>query len=501
MNTADPVHLVWFKRDLRTVDHAALAAACRAGPVLPLYIAEPSLWQADDASAWQWGFVEESLTALGKALAELGLPLLRLRGEVVDVLEALRQALPLAAIHSHQETGNALSYARDRAVAQWSRAHDIAWHEYPQMAVFRGGKRGHWPSRREAFVSAPPATLPERIIAADIPPLAHAPARWRLFDPGPCRRQRGGRGLGLALLSGFLDERAARYRHGLSSPLTAVDACSRLSPHLAWGTLSLREVTQATRARLARLDAFDPHAQRLAHGLHAFESRLAWHCHFIQKLEQRPELEHHAPLAAVDALRADPNPQWLAAWRDGHTGYPLVDACMAMLRATGWLNFRMRAMLMSFASYNLWLPWQLTGQHLARLFVDYEPGIHWPQAQMQSGSTGRNALRIYDPVKQALELDPHGKFVARWLPVLGKVPLAWRFEPWKMPLDVQMHCGVRIGHDYPAPCVPWEPTQRAAREQLRACQPPREARIITPAAPARRSRPQPAAPQQLALGF
>ena len=118
MNAADPVHLVWFKRDLRTVDHAALAAACRAGPVLPLYIAEPSLWQGDDASAWQWGFVEESLTALGKALAELGLPLLRLRGEVVDVLEALRQALPLAAIHSHQETGNALSYARDRAVAQ-----------------------------------------------------------------------------------------------------------------------------------------------------------------------------------------------------------------------------------------------------------------------------------------------------------------------------------------------------------------------------------------------
>ena len=137
---------------------------------------------------------------------------------------------------------------------------------------------------------------------------------------------------------------------------------------------------------------------------------------------------------------------------------------------------------------------------LARAFIDYEPGIHWPQAQMQSGSTGRNALRIYDPVKQALELDPHGKFVARWLPVLGKVPLAWRFEPWKMPLDVQMHCGVRIGHDYPAPCVPWEPTQRAAREQLRACQPPREARIITPAAPARRSRHQPP-PQQLALGF
>jgi deoxyribodipyrimidine photo-lyase len=120
----------------------------------------------------------------------------------------------------------------------------------------------------------------------------------------------------------------------------------------------------------------------------------------------------------------------LAAWASGQTGYPFLDACMRSLRATGWLNFRMRAMVQSFASYNLWLPWRQTGLHLARQFTDYEPGIHWPQSQMQSGTTGINTIRIYSVVKQGYDQDPNGAFVRRWVPELVDVPDHFLQEPW-----------------------------------------------------------------------
>ena len=95
---------------------------------------------------------------------------------------------------------------------------------------------------------------------------------------------------------------------------------------------------------------------------------------------------------------------------------------MRALRHHGWINFRMRAMLMSVASYQLWLPWRQSGEALARLFVDYEPGIHWNQCQMQSGTSGINTVRIYNPIKQGLDHDPEGRFIRQWLPELRDVP-------------------------------------------------------------------------------
>ena len=166
------ITVVWFKRDLRTVDHAALAAACRAGPVLPLYIAEPSLWQADDASAWQWGFVEESLTALGKALAELGLPLLRLRGEVVDVLARLHAMAPFHTLVAHEETGNAHTYVRDVAVGRWCRAQGVVWREWPQHGVVRRLRsRDDWHQHWQAFMhsSVVPAPAPGALQSRTLP--------------------------------------------------------------------------------------------------------------------------------------------------------------------------------------------------------------------------------------------------------------------------------------------------------------------------------------------
>ena len=144
----------------------------------------------------------------------------------------------------------------------------------------------------------------------------------------------------------------------------------------------------------------------------------------------------------------------------------MVDACVAMLRQTGWLNFRMRAMLVSVAAYPLWLHWREPGHWLARQFLDYEPGIHWSQMQMQSGTTGINTTRVYNPIKQAQDHDPSGQFVRHWLPVLQRVPDSWLLQPWRMPPSVQSACGVRVGVDWPEPLVDLEVSTRASKATL-----------------------------------
>ncbi|MFZ2989353.1 FAD-binding domain-containing protein, partial [Ideonella sp.] len=272
-------------------------------------------------------------------------------------------------------------------------------------------------------------------------------------------------------LRSFLAERGSDYRRALSSPLTAATGCSRLSEHLSFGTVSMRQVHQATEARIAALQATEgpeaATARHFAHALRGFSSRLRWHCHFMQKLEDEPAIEFDNFSRLHDGLRpVTPDPALLQAWARGQTGYPMVDACMRQLRTTGWINFRMRAMLVSFAAYHLWLHWRAPGLHLAREFLDFEPGIHWSQMQMQSGTTGINTLRIYSPGKQAREQDPDGHYIRRWLPELAAVPLPFLAEPWTMPLALQQHLGCRIGQHYPAPVVDEAPALKRAKDLL-----------------------------------
>ena len=461
--------VVWFKRDLRLQDHRPLAEAARRGPVLCLYVVEPSLWAQPDAALQHGRFIRESLGDLDAGLRRLGGRLHVVVGEVVEVLERLRGLVTIDAVHAHEETGNGHTYARDLAVGRWCRERGVGWHEWPQFGVVRRlADRNGWQRRWEAFMSQPQEPVPALRFVEPGWEGDRWPSAERLgLDPWePPGRQRGGRGRGMAVLEEFLNERSAQYRGGISSPLSAPTACSRLSAHLAYGTLGMREVVQATRSRMADLPAGCARQKR---GLVGFISRLHWHCHFIQKLESEPRIEFENLHRGYDGLREPGwNPAHFEALVAGRTGWPMVDACVVMLRETGWLNFRMRAMLVSVAAYPLWLHWREVGLWLARQFLDYEPGIHWCQMQMQSGTTGINTTRVYNPIKQARDHDPHGHFVRRWLPAMRQVPDSWLFEPWRMPPEVQARCGVRVGDDIPMPWVDLAAATREAKARLHA---------------------------------
>jgi deoxyribodipyrimidine photo-lyase len=197
-----------------------------------------------------------------------------------------------------------------------------------------------------------------------------------------------------------------------------------------------------------------------------FISRLHWHCHFIQKFEDECRMEFENVNKGYDDIIKPKNQPFIDAWEQGKTGVPLVDACMRCLVATGYINFRMRALVVSFFTFNLWQDWRELNFFLARQFLDYEPGIHYPQIQMQAGVTGVNTIRIYNPIKNAEEHDTDGVFVKQWLPELKNVPAHLIYEPWKLSLMEQEIYQVEIGKDYPKPIVDIEKSRKHASDLI-----------------------------------
>jgi len=460
--------IVWFKRDLRLHDHVPLTNALKHGPILCLYIIEPTLWSAPDVSAQHYQFILESLRELYLELKQRGAILHVVTGEVVDVFQRIHQHKPFDLIFSHEETGNWLSFQRDLAVGKWCKNQQVIWHEFAQFGVTRRLKnRNLWKDNWDRHVSLTINPAPSYIPGTDLPwqePRPPSPSELGMDLLDPPKRQKGGRKNGLEVLDSFLADRSSQYRGGISSPLSAPTACSRISPYLTYGCLSLREIVQATASQLACLPSDDIRRDK---GLNAFVSRLYWHCHFIQKMESEPELEFTNLHRGYDGLREnDWKEENFHALVNARTGWPLVDACVVMLRETGWLNFRMRAMLVSTAAYPLWLHWKETGHWLARNFLDYEPGIHWSQIQMQSGTTGINIPRIYNPIKQARDHDPNGIFVRRWIPALRKVPDTWLFEPWRMPESLLAQHGLTSEQDIFQPRVDLDDATRVAKKKL-----------------------------------
>ena len=481
-----PPVCVWLKRDLRASDHPALAEAvarARGGGVFAVFVYEPEVLAQPEWDPSHTEFQRECLVDLEAALGRLGIRLVTRRGEAVAMFEQLRSETGFKLLVAHEETGTGVTYERDRRVRRWAREAGVEFVELPQTGVVRRlTSRNGWNRFWEHRMEATRADVPRSIGRGGLASIARLPTAGLLG----CRdlglpadtkdRQHGGERAARELLEDFLARRGRHYSGGISSPLSAPMSCSRLSPYLAFGAISMRTVWQVSEARrrdvqasLAAAASPRERAELKAwqRSLKAVQSRLHWHCHFMQKLEDEPAIEFRNMLRAADGLREnDVSPARLAAWQSGRTGYPLVDACMRSVVATGWLTFRMRALVVSFASYSLWLHWRPTGLFLAKHFLDFEPGIHWSQLQMQSGTTGINTLRIYNPTKQAVEQDPRGVFIRRWVPELAGVPPAYIHMPWTMPVDIQRASGCVIGRDYPAPLVEHAAAVRDAKRKL-----------------------------------
>lgn len=310
--------------------------------------------------------------------------------------------------------------------------------------------------------------------------LEHKELGWLETAPNPkqsaqedkAMRLSGGRAAALEHLESFLQpDNLLAYPGAISSPMGALQHCSRLSPYLAWGVLSDREALQALTRMLSVESPKQPPgtAERLLSAAKFFGERLYWRSSYLQLAEGFPKVDSEPGLPVFRGIRHSERMNgWLQAWAAGQTGYPLIDAAMRMLNATGWLNMRLRGTVTSFALNDLWLPWQEVGNVLAREFLDYEPAVHWNQLQIHAGESRNSGPLTYDVVKQARDHDPAGTFVRQWVPELRAMPTEHIFEPWRAPATVQKESGCLIGRDYPAPLVRYPVANEAARQRVSA---------------------------------
>ncbi len=462
MYNKESLAVVWLKRDLRLQDNEAIHNAINTGKrVLLLFVFEEFLLNDPHYDKRHWDFIKESISDLNNLLLPYNSKILAVNSEVAATLNQLQQHYTIDNLFSHQETGLLATYHRDLKIKRYCNNNMISWTENIWNGVLRGiqnrkGWVGKWKKymQEHQFSFHPKNQL---LTIHEVEELEKQFSATNLDTPEISLIQKGGVTEALKYQNVFFKEQYLLHKK-VTNKKESVEACSRLSPYLAWGNLSTRQVWQTAKAiRPLSKNKKD---------IDAFTGRLKWQAHFIQKFEMEHTMENSSINKGYQMLKKNISKKYQTAWETGNTGVPMVDAAMRCMNETGYLNFRMRAMVVSFFTHLLWQPWQNCVVYLSKMFIDFEPGIHFSQVQMQAGETGVNTLRIYNPIKTGYELDMNADFIRKWVPELAHLQTKHIHEPYLMsPLEQGLY-NIKIGIDYPLPVIDLKANRQKASKIL-----------------------------------
>ncbi|MDE2439809.1 MAG: deoxyribodipyrimidine photo-lyase [Betaproteobacteria bacterium] len=444
--------LVWFRRDLRDHDHAALSAALsNARQVYCAFVFDTDILDAlPSRQDRRVHFIHASLVELDAALRARGGGLIVRHGRAADEIPTLATELGVGAVFANRDYEPAAK-ERDAAVAAALQQQGIRFHAGKDQAISdrtevltQAGKpfTVFTPYKNAWLKRLTPADYAEWQCAGQLAPsqLTGVPTLERIGFGATDLENIGirpGMSGARALWNDFRAGRIVRY--GALRDFPAIKGVSYLSVHLRFGTLSIRELVRTAVAEEAS----------------AWLNELIWRDFYFMILDHFPHVVGHAFKREYDAIRWADWPAGLAAWQAGRTGYPLVDAAMRQLNHCGWMHNRLRMVVASFLSKDLGLDWRLGERYFADQLNDFDLSANnggWQWAS-SSGCDAQPYFRIFNPVTQSEKFDPEGKFIRRYVPELASVPDKYIHAPWAMGRIEQEAIGMVIGRDYPTPIV------------------------------------------------